>query len=103
MPFAPCPECDEDIRISGTPKLGKIVVCPQCGTRLEVVELDPLELDWAFDEPEDWDDEESDYEDEDDELDWEDEEEEEEDGLDELGLEESVEEFELEEFEDDEE
>ncbi len=97
MPFAPCPECDEDIRISGTPKLGKVVICPQCGTRLEVVELDPLELDWAFDEPEDWEDEESDSEDE---LDWEEEEEDEE--FEELALDES-EDLDLEEFEEDEE
>jgi hypothetical protein len=27
------------------------MVCPGCGTKLEVISLTPLEVDWAFDEP----------------------------------------------------
>ena len=26
--------------------------CPECGTRMEVVELDPVQVDWVYDEPE---------------------------------------------------
>jgi len=40
--------------------VGDEMVCPHCGTELEVVRLDPPELDWSWIEPaddEDWDDE----------------------------------------------
>lgn len=52
MPYAICPECDEDIYIRHMPKLGDIVYCPSCETRLEVVNLNPLELDWPWEEDE---------------------------------------------------
>lgn len=61
MPYAVCPDCDEDIRVRGQARLGDLVVCSNCGMRLEVVELDPVELDYELDEDEDWDD----YDDED--------------------------------------
>jgi lysine biosynthesis protein LysW len=44
-----CPECDAKINIK-SPKLGQIVSCRVCDTRLEVVDLKPLELDWAFED-----------------------------------------------------
>jgi alpha-aminoadipate/glutamate carrier protein LysW len=59
MPLGVCPECDEDIRIPGKPRLGQRVSCQHCGAQLELVELDPLELDWVY---------EDDDEDEDDDL-----------------------------------
>ena len=46
---AHCPECDAKINVK-SPKLGQIVSCRVCDTRLEVVDLKPLELDWAFDD-----------------------------------------------------
>ena len=55
-----CPECDARITLRKEPELGQRLVCPECDEPLEVVELDPLELDWAYDEDEDeeeaWDD-----------------------------------------------
>ena len=33
------------------PQIGSRWVCPGCGTKLEVIGLTPLEVDWAFDEP----------------------------------------------------
>jgi len=33
--------------------MGKRVVCPVCHTELEVVWLDPVELDWPYDDDED--------------------------------------------------
>jgi alpha-aminoadipate carrier protein LysW len=51
-----CPSCGEDVVIPGRPELGQRVVCPSCDSELEVIELEPLELDWPFDEDEDWDD-----------------------------------------------
>ena len=32
------------------PDLGHFVTCRECGTRLEVIYLDPIELDWADDD-----------------------------------------------------
>jgi lysine biosynthesis protein LysW len=61
-----CPECDTKITFKKEPELGQRVTCRECSEILEVVELDPLELDWAYEEDdEEWDD----WEDEDDE-DW---------------------------------
>lgn len=44
-----CPECDSRIRLR-TPRLGQRVQCRECGTPLEVIDLHPLELDWAYDD-----------------------------------------------------
>ena len=43
-----CPYCDENISFSETPKLGQQVTCPRCGERLEVSNLNPLELDYEY-------------------------------------------------------
>lgn len=45
-----CPDCDTNLRLK-TVRLGQQITCRECGTLLEVVELNPVELDWAFDEP----------------------------------------------------
>ncbi len=52
MPMAICPSCDEDVRIMGRPRLGQIISCPRCGSKLEVVSVNPVELDWAFEDDE---------------------------------------------------
>ena len=59
----PCPDCGEKITLVGEIRLGKQVVCPNCEAELEVVETEPVELDWAYDEYED-DDESEDEEEE---------------------------------------
>jgi alpha-aminoadipate carrier protein LysW len=51
-----CPDCDARITLK-SPQLGQQVICRACGAELEVVDLSPLELDWALDEPYDDDDE----------------------------------------------
>ena len=55
-----CPDCGERIRIGGTIRLGREVVCSNCDAELQIVETDPVELDWATD----------DYDDEDEDEDW---------------------------------
>jgi lysine biosynthesis protein LysW len=50
MPEALCPSCDETIHFSRVPKLGRKVMCPECGESLEVVDLEPLELDFEEDD-----------------------------------------------------
>lgn len=75
MAIAFCPDCEEPVRVA-TPKLGQRVTCESCGAELEIVEVSPLELDWAYDEPsDDWEEEEEEedeVDDWDDEDDWDD-------------------------------
>ncbi len=59
MPVAICPSCGEDLKLHGNIKLEQIIVCPYCEAELEVVDLDPIELDWAdYYEDLDWEEEE---------------------------------------------
>ena len=54
--FAICPSCGEDIKLRENLKIGQMVDCPHCETELEVIDLDPVELDWAYyDDDEEWD------------------------------------------------
>ncbi len=53
-----CPGCGARIRFQQV-ELGEFVVCEECGDELEVVQLIPVKLDWAYSEPydgDDWDD-----------------------------------------------
>ena len=45
MPSAPCPECDERVYIKSDTEQGEIVTCEECDSKLELVGLDPPELD----------------------------------------------------------
>lgn len=65
MPLATCPECDADIHVDEDMDKGDIVDCDECEARLEVVGLDPIELDLAPD-----DDDDDDYDDDDDDDDY---------------------------------
>ena len=57
MPTGTCPECDADVHVDLDTDKGEIVSCEECGTELEVVGLDPIELDVAAveEEEEEWD------------------------------------------------
>lgn len=50
MNEATCPSCSATVSVKGTPKIGVHVTCKSCDTELEIVWLDPLELDWPMDE-----------------------------------------------------
>ena len=55
MPRGTCPECDADVQVDEDTDKGDVVECPDCDTTLEVVGLDPIELDVAVEEEEeDW-------------------------------------------------
>ncbi len=57
MPSAECPECDERVYIKAGTEQGEIITCEECETDLELVGLDPLELDPLISKnPEDYDD-----------------------------------------------
>ena len=50
MPTGTCPECDADVHVDTDADKGDIVSCEECGTDLELVGLDPVELDIVEDE-----------------------------------------------------
>lgn len=51
---ANCPECDAEIELASDAVEGEIVVCPDCGVDLEITSLNPVTLDLAPMEEEDW-------------------------------------------------
>ena len=56
MPTGTCPECDADVHVDTDVDKGEVVDCEECGVQLEVVGLDPVELDIveeSYDEDED--------------------------------------------------
>jgi alpha-aminoadipate carrier protein LysW len=60
VPTGTCPECDADVHVDVDTDKGESVSCEDCGTELEVVGLDPLELDIVEEEDLDDEDEEDD-------------------------------------------
>ena len=56
MPTGTCPECEADVHVDTDADKGETVDCEECGMKLEVVGLDPVELDMV--EEEDLDDDE---------------------------------------------
>jgi alpha-aminoadipate/glutamate carrier protein LysW len=50
---ATCPECEGPITLAD-PLQGEIIPCAACGAELEVVSLDPVRLELAPEEEEDW-------------------------------------------------
>ena len=45
MPTTACPECSEDVYVDADSEQGDTVTCDECGTDLEIVGLDTIELD----------------------------------------------------------
>lgn len=62
MPLATCPECGAEIHVDEEIDKGETMHCEECDAKLEVVGLDPIELDVVLDEEDD------DYGDEEDEY-----------------------------------
>ncbi len=58
MPTTACPECSEEVFVDAESEQGDIVSCDECGTDLEIVGLDPIELDVSEEDFADSDDEE---------------------------------------------
>lgn len=49
-----CSECEAEITLESNVEENEIIVCPDCGVDLEVVSLDPVMLELAPMEEEDW-------------------------------------------------
>jgi alpha-aminoadipate carrier protein LysW len=50
---ATCPECEAEISLKNVLR-GEIIACPDCGAELEVVGVEPVVLELAPMEQEDW-------------------------------------------------
>ena len=61
MPKAYCPSCDGVVSLTN-PREQMMINCDECGAELEVISVDPFEVDFPLDYDEEWDDEdEEDY------------------------------------------
>ncbi|KAA3643835.1 MAG: hypothetical protein DWQ07_17110 [Chloroflexi bacterium] len=47
MTFAECPSCQGEIKLGNRPHMGQQIRCRNCDAQLEVVWLNPIELDWV--------------------------------------------------------
>ena len=54
MSIVNCPECEAEITLESGTEVSEILVCPDCGVDLEVMSLDPAQVDLAPMEEEDW-------------------------------------------------
>lgn len=54
MPKVRCTECDAKIRIDEDAVEGEILQCPECGVELELLSIDPPQVDLAPEVEEDW-------------------------------------------------
>jgi alpha-aminoadipate carrier protein LysW len=61
VPTGTCPECDAEVHVDTDADKGDIMSCEECGTDLEIVGLDPVELDIVEDEDLGDDEEEEEY------------------------------------------
>jgi alpha-aminoadipate/glutamate carrier protein LysW len=61
VPTGTCPECDADVHVDLDTDKGETVSCDECGAALEVVGLDPVELDIVEEEDLDDDDEDDEF------------------------------------------
>ena len=61
MPTGTCPECEADVHVDIDADKGDIIGCEDCGVQLEVVGLDPVELDMVEEESLDEDDDEDEF------------------------------------------
>ncbi len=61
MPTGTCPECEADVHVEIDVDKGEITECEECGVQLEIVGLDPVELDIVEEEDLDDDDDEDEF------------------------------------------
>ncbi|MCS7177898.1 MAG: lysine biosynthesis protein LysW [Anaerolineae bacterium] len=52
--MAQCPECAAELNLASGVEVGEIILCPDCGVELEVRSLNPIVLELAPQEEEDW-------------------------------------------------
>ena len=52
--MAECIECGAELELPADVEIGEIVVCAECGAEFEVLSLDPVTIELAPEEEEDW-------------------------------------------------
>jgi alpha-aminoadipate/glutamate carrier protein LysW len=53
VPVATCPDCEAEVHVDTDADKGDTMSCDECGAELEIVGLDPVELDIVEEEMED--------------------------------------------------
>ena len=53
VPVGTCPDCEAEVHVALDADKGDSITCEECGTPLEVVGLDPVELDIAEEDADD--------------------------------------------------
>ena len=53
MPVGTCPDCEAEVHVDTDADKGDTVTCDECATELEIVGLDPVELDIAEEDADD--------------------------------------------------
>ena len=43
-----CLDCEREVELGPTPQVGQRIKCPCCEVELEIINLEPLELDWIY-------------------------------------------------------
>ncbi|MGH9799290.1 MAG: lysine biosynthesis protein LysW [Blastocatellia bacterium] len=61
MPLSACPACEAEIHVDENVDKGELITCEECDSALEVVGLDPIELDLAPDDEDEDHDDDDDY------------------------------------------
>ena len=52
-----CLACDEDVYVGRNPKVGNFVTCHNCYETFQIIDVEPVLIDWPYDE-DDFDDDE---------------------------------------------
>jgi lysine biosynthesis protein LysW len=60
--YGHCPECDSRVNVGENPHEGQKVTCQNCWAYLHIIGLSPIELDWIYEEDEEYWEEEAEYE-----------------------------------------
>lgn len=43
-----CLYCGEDIQININPKTGSFITCNKCSSQFEIIDLEPVTIDWPY-------------------------------------------------------
>lgn len=49
-----CPECEAELTLPNGVMENELIACPECGSELEVISLDPVTVELAPEVEEDW-------------------------------------------------
>jgi alpha-aminoadipate carrier protein LysW len=52
--YTQCPECEADVTIPAGVVENELISCPDCGAELEIISLNPLQVELAPEVEEDW-------------------------------------------------